>query len=99
MCFSVYRNEFNIQTLRNYTTKYAKQTPARQSIRNWHKQFMETGTVLHKQRSASRSTSEEDNECTGQSTDGNRSGRDSSTSESSRLKHRLNSLLLQPKDS
>ena len=50
----------DIQTQRNYTTKYAKQSPARQSICNWHKQFMETGTVLHKPRSGRPSTSEED---------------------------------------
>ena len=50
----------DIQTQRNYTIKYAKQAPARQSIRNWHKQFMETGTVLHKPRSGRPRTSEED---------------------------------------
>ena len=50
----------DIQTQRNYTTKYAKQAPARQSIRNWHKQFMETGTLLHIPRSGRPRTSEED---------------------------------------
>ena len=50
----------DIQTQRNYTTKYAKQAPTRQSIRNWHKQFMETGTLLHKLRSGRPRTSEED---------------------------------------
>ena len=41
------KTKSDIRTRRNYTTKYAKQAPARQSIRNWHKQFMETGTVQH----------------------------------------------------
>ena len=50
----------DIQTQKNYTTKYAKQAPACQSIRNWHKQFMETGTLLYKPRSGRPRTSEED---------------------------------------
>ena len=50
----------DIQTQRNYATKCAKQAPARQSICNWHKQFMETGTLLHKPRSRRPRTSEED---------------------------------------
>ena len=49
----------DIQTQRNFTIKYAKQAPARQSIRNWHKQFMETGTLLHKPRSGRPTISEE----------------------------------------
>ena len=51
--------KYDIQTERNYTTKHAKQAPASQSIRNWHKQFMETGTMRHKPRSGRPSTSEE----------------------------------------
>ena len=50
----------DIQTQRNYTTKQAKQAPARQSIINWHKQFKETGTLLHKPRSGMSRTSEEE---------------------------------------
>ena len=52
--------KYDIPTQRNYTTKYAKQAPARQSIRNCHKQFMETGTLLHKPRCGRPRTSEED---------------------------------------
>ena len=50
----------NIQTQKNYTTKYAKRALARQSIHNWHKQFMGTGTLLYKLRSERPRTSEED---------------------------------------
>ena len=61
------KTKSDIQTPRNYTTKYAKQAPARQSIRYWHKQFVETGTVLHKPRSGRPSTSKEDIERIGHS--------------------------------
>ena len=52
--------ESDIQTQRNYTTKYAKQAPARQSIRNWHNHFSKTGTMLHKPRSGRPRAFEED---------------------------------------
>ena len=67
----------NIQTRRNYTTKYAKQALARQSIRNRQKQFMETGKVQHHPRSGKPSTSEEDIERIGQSFRGTGSPRKS----------------------
>ena len=54
------KTKSDIQTQRNYIIKYAKQAPACQLICNWHKQFMETGTVLHKLRSGRPRTSEED---------------------------------------
>ena len=38
--------------------KYVKRAPARQSIRNWHKQFVGTGTLLLKSRSGWSKTSE-----------------------------------------
>ena len=49
----------DIQTQRNYTTKHAKRARARQSICNWHKQFMGTETLLHIPRSGRPITSEE----------------------------------------
>ena len=36
----------DVQTQRNYTSKYGRDTPSRPSIRLWHKKFMETGTVF-----------------------------------------------------
>ena len=48
--FWLIKTKFDIQTLRNYTAKYAKRAPARLSIRNGHKQFMETGMLVHKPR-------------------------------------------------
>ena len=36
------------QVQRNFRTKYGKVPPARSSIREWHKKFMDTGSVLHK---------------------------------------------------
>ena len=35
----------DVQTQRNYRSKYGKNPPSRPSIRLWHKKFMETGTV------------------------------------------------------
>ena len=48
----------DIQAQRNFIDKYLKQAPARQSIRNWHKQFVGTGTLLLKLRSEWPKTSE-----------------------------------------
>ena len=48
----------DIQAQRNFIAKYAKRAPARQSIRNWHKQFVGTGTLLLKPRSGWSKTSE-----------------------------------------
>lgn len=50
----------NIQTQRNYTAKYEKEALACQSIHIWHKQFMETRMVLHRQTTERLRTSEED---------------------------------------
>ena len=61
------KTKSDFQTQRNYTTKYAKEAPARQLIGNWHKQLMETGTVLYKSRRGKPSTSEEDIERFGHS--------------------------------
>ena len=57
----------DIHTPRNYTTKYAELALAHQSICNWHLQFMETRTVLHKPIRGRPSTSEEDIERIGHS--------------------------------
>ena len=57
----------DIQTQRNYATKCAKRVLARQSICNWHKQFMEMETLPHKPSSGRPRTSEEGIECNGQS--------------------------------
>ena len=34
----------DVQTQRNYRSKYGRDPPSRPSIRLWHKKFMETGT-------------------------------------------------------
>ena len=52
------KTKSDIQTQRNFIAKYAKRAPARQSIRNWHKQFVGTGTLLLKSRSGWLKTSE-----------------------------------------
>ena len=36
----------DVQTQRNYRSKYRKDPPSRSSILLWHKKFMETGTVF-----------------------------------------------------
>ena len=36
----------DVQTQRNYRSKYGRDPPSRPSIRLWHKKFMETGTVF-----------------------------------------------------
>ena len=40
------KTKSDIQAQRNFIAKYVKRAPARQSIRNWHKQFVGTGTLL-----------------------------------------------------
>ena len=49
----------DVQTQRNFKTKYGRHPPSRPSIRAWHKKFMETGTIFHKERSGRPKTSEE----------------------------------------
>ena len=41
----------DVQTQRNYRSKYGRDPPSRRSIRLWHKKFMETGTVFDTRRS------------------------------------------------
>ena len=48
----------DVQTQRNYRSKYGRDPPSRPSIRLWHKKFMETGTVLDARRSGRPRTSE-----------------------------------------
>ena len=53
-CVSVFiKTKSDIQAQRNFIAinRYVKRAPARQSIRNWHKQFVGTGTLLLKPRS------------------------------------------------
>ena len=38
--------KWDVQTQGRYRTKYGKNPPSRSSIRRWHKEFMETGSVL-----------------------------------------------------
>ena len=45
------KTKSDIQAQRNFIAKYAKRFPARQSICNWQKQFVRTGTLLLKPRS------------------------------------------------
>ena len=42
--------KLDLQTRRNFRTKYGRDPPSRPSIRAWHKKFMETGTVFDKER-------------------------------------------------
>ena len=41
----------DVQTQRNYRSKYERDPPSRLSIGLWHKKFMETGTVFDTRRS------------------------------------------------
>ena len=52
------KTKSDIQAQRNFIGKYPKRAPARQPIRNWHKQFVGTGTLLLKPRSGWSKTSE-----------------------------------------
>ena len=49
----------DVQTQRNYRSKYGRDRPPSPSIRLWHKKFMETGTVFDTRRSGRQRTSEE----------------------------------------
>ena len=49
----------DIQAQRNFIAKYVKRASTSQSIRNWHKQFVGTGTLLLKPRSGWSKTSEQ----------------------------------------
>ena len=49
----------DVQTQRNYRSKYGRDPPSRPSIRLWHKKFMETGTVFDTRRNGRPRTSEE----------------------------------------
>ena len=53
----------DVQTQRNYRSKYGRDPPSRPSIRLWHKKFMETKTVFDTRRSGRPRTSEENIEC------------------------------------
>ena len=52
------KTKSNIRAQKNFIGKYPKRAPAGQSIRNWHKQFVGTGTLLLKSRSGWPKTSE-----------------------------------------
>ena len=45
------KQNLDVQTQRRYRTKYGKNSPPRSSIRQWHKKFTETGSVLDAARS------------------------------------------------
>ena len=49
----------DVQTWRNYRSKYGRDPPSSLSICSWHKKFMETGTVFDTRRSGRPRTSEE----------------------------------------
>ena len=51
--------KLDLQTQRNFRTKYGRDPSSCPSIRAWHKKFMETGTVFSKGRSKQPRTSEE----------------------------------------
>ena len=48
----------DVQTQRNYRSKYGRDPPSLPSIRLWHNSFMETGTVFDTRRSGRPRTSE-----------------------------------------
>ena len=50
----------DIQAQRNFRRKYGKQSPARPTIRAWHKKFIETGNVLQRKGAGQPQTSEEE---------------------------------------
>ena len=52
------KTKSDIQAQRNFVAIYVNRAPARQSIRNWHKQFVGMGTLLLKLRSGWSKTSE-----------------------------------------
>ena len=52
----------DVQTQRNYRSKYERVPPSCPSIRLWHKKFMETGTVFNTRRSGRTRISEENME-------------------------------------
>ena len=52
------KTKSDIQAQRNFLAKYVKRAPARQSIRNWQKQFVVTATLLLEPRSGWSKTSE-----------------------------------------
>ena len=52
------KTKSDIQAQRNFIAKYVKGAPARQSIRNWHKQFVGTGKLLLKPKSGWSKSSE-----------------------------------------
>ena len=45
------KTKSDIQAQKNFIAKHVKRSPARQSICNWQKQFVRTGTLLLKPRS------------------------------------------------
>ena len=49
----------DVQTQRNYRSKYGRDPLSHPSIHLWHKKFMETGTVFDTRRSGQPRTSEE----------------------------------------
>ena len=49
----------DVQTQRNYRSKYGRDPPSRPSIRLWNKKFMETGTLFDTRRSGRPRRSEE----------------------------------------
>jgi transposase len=50
------------QTQRNFRTHYQKDPPSRNSIMDWKKKFLETGSVLSKKSSGRPSTSNDDDD-------------------------------------
>ena len=53
------KTKSEVQTQRNYKSKYGRDPPSHPSIRLWYKKFMETGTVFDTRRSGRPRTSEE----------------------------------------
>jgi len=59
-CVSWYiETKSDVETQRNYRTKYGKDPPSCPSIRAWHRKFIETGSVSDKERDQRSTTSDE----------------------------------------
>ena len=64
LCLSWFiETKSDVQTQRNYRSKYGRDPPSCPSIHLWHKKFMEAGTVFDTRRSGRPRTSEENIEC------------------------------------
>ena len=60
VCFLVYKDKGKHPSTLKLRRKYGKKSPARPTIRAWHKNFMETGSVLQRKGAGRLQISEEE---------------------------------------